>query len=112
MKHFSIGILWRVFWLTLSLGGLFYFVPDEQWILSALMAFMSAIAVFQLYYYATSTNRKLARFFESVRYSDFAVKFRSDDKMGESFREINQQFNEVLEAFRVARPKKKPIFSI
>ncbi|AEI48395.1 sensor histidine kinase [Runella slithyformis] len=107
MKHFSIGILWRVFWLVLSLCALLYFVPDEQWVLSALMAFMSALAIFQLYYYTTGTNRKLARFFESVRYSDFAVKFRSDDKMGESFREINQQFNEVLEAFRIARAEKE-----
>ena len=67
MKHFSIGILWRVLWLTLSLCALLYLVPDEQWVLSVLMALVSAVSVFQLYYYATSTNRKLARFFESVR---------------------------------------------
>ncbi len=48
MKHFSIGILWRIFWLILSLCALLYFVPDEQWVLSAFMAFMSAIAVFQV----------------------------------------------------------------
>jgi nitrogen fixation/metabolism regulation signal transduction histidine kinase len=71
------------------------------------LGLLSGIATLQLYHYVTNVNRKLARFFESVRYSDFAVKFRSDDKMGESFREINQQFNEVLEAFRVARAEKE-----
>lgn len=107
MRHFSIGILWRILWLVASISALIYFFPQQQWVLSALIGLVCLIAVIQLYYYVTNTNRKLARFFESVRYSDFAIKFRSDDKMGDSFREINQQFNEVLEAFRVARAEKE-----
>jgi two-component system nitrogen regulation sensor histidine kinase NtrY len=107
MKHFSIGVLWRVGWLVICVGTAVYFGEKQQWTMVSLLGLLSGIATLQLYHYVTNVNRKLARFFESVRYSDFAVKFRSDDKMGESFREINQQFNEVLEAFRVARAEKE-----
>ncbi|GAB3502087.1 sensor histidine kinase [Emticicia fontis] len=66
-----------------------------------------ALIFFWIFTYTTSINRKLARFFESVRYSDFTVKFRSDNKLGKSFEEVNQQFNGVLEAFRQARAEKE-----
>ncbi|MEZ4900834.1 MAG: ATP-binding protein [Spirosomataceae bacterium] len=107
MKHFSIGVLWRIGWLVVCVGTAVYFWEKQQWTLMALLGLLSGIATWQLYYYVTNINRKLARFFESVRYSDFAVKFRFDDKMGSSFREINQQFNEVMEAFRLARAEKE-----
>lgn len=107
MKHFSIGVLWRISWLVICVGTGVYFWEKQQWTLVGFLCLLSAIATWQLYYYVTNINRKLARFFESVRYSDFAVKFRFDDKMGKSFQEINQQFNEVMEAFRLARAEKE-----
>jgi len=60
-----------------------------------------------LYRYVTNVNRKLTYFLESVRYSDFTINFRHDNKMGRTFQELNQQFNEVLDAFRQARAEKE-----
>mgnify|MGYP002777815703 FL=1 len=60
-----------------------------------------------LYRHVTVANRKLTRFLESVRFSDFAVAFKADDTLGKSFQELNQQFNEVLEAFRQTRAEKE-----
>lgn len=60
-----------------------------------------------LYNYVTNVNRKLTYFLESVRYSDFTINFRHDNKMGKTFQELNQQFNEVLHAFRQARAEKE-----
>ena len=60
-----------------------------------------------LYRYVTGINRKLIYFLESVRYSDFAISFNADSKLGPSFAQLNQQFNEVLEAFRQARAEKE-----
>jgi nitrogen fixation/metabolism regulation signal transduction histidine kinase len=60
-----------------------------------------------LYQYMVNVNRKLIRFFESVRYSDFAIKFKADDQRGDTFRDLNLQLNEVLEAFRTARAEKE-----
>jgi nitrogen fixation/metabolism regulation signal transduction histidine kinase len=63
--------------------------------------------LFELYRFTSQTNRKLTRFLESVKYSDFISGFTSDNKLGSSFRELNVAFNEVLEAFRKARSEKE-----
>src|SRR3546814_18741502 len=52
-------------------------------------------------------NRKLALFLESIHYSDFSIRFSADNKLGKSFRNLNRQFNHVLEAFREARADKQ-----
>jgi two-component system nitrogen regulation sensor histidine kinase NtrY len=61
----------------------------------------------ELYHFISQTNRKLTRFLESVKYSDFISGFANDNKLGKSFRELNTAFNEVLEAFRKARTEKE-----
>ncbi len=61
----------------------------------------------ELYIFTSQTNRKLTRFLESVKYSDFISGFTSDNKLGASFRDLNAEFNEVLEAFRKARSEKE-----
>ena len=69
-----------------------------------------AIVIFQLVdivRFVSQTNRKLTRFLESVKYSDFISGFTSDNKLGKSFKDLNIAFNEVLEAFRKARSEKE-----
>lgn len=60
-----------------------------------------------IFRFVSQTNRKLTRFLESVRYSDFISGFTSDNKLGKSFKDLNLAFNEVLEAFRKARSEKE-----
>lgn len=107
MKHFSIGIIWRVVVLCLFLTGIVYCFMIKEWTGVVLSSVFVGIMFFSIFTYATSVNRKLARFFESVRYADFTVKFRADNKLGKSFEEVNQQLNGVLDAFRQARAEKE-----
>lgn len=109
MRHFSIGILWRVFLLVLAGLGLGYLVSrtPPNWMLVMMMLVVVFFLGNGLYIYVTSFNRKFVRFLESVRYSDFTIKFRADNVMGDTFQELNQQFNEVLMAFRQARAEKE-----
>jgi len=65
------------------------------------------VAVANLIHYVEKTNRKLTRFLESVKYSDFISGFSHDNKLGESFKEVNRAFDEVLEAFRLTRAEKE-----
>jgi nitrogen fixation/metabolism regulation signal transduction histidine kinase len=68
------------------------------------------VIIFQLFdiiRYVEKTNRKLTRFLESIKYSDFSSGFAYDNKLGRSFRQLNKAFNEVLEAFRQARAEKE-----
>jgi two-component system, NtrC family, nitrogen regulation sensor histidine kinase NtrY len=74
----------------------------------AVLFFAGAVyAAFSLFRLVNDTNRRLARFFESVRYSDFAVRFSSNKEKGPGFEAVNKQFNEVLEAFRQTRAEKE-----
>ncbi len=63
--------------------------------------------LWEIYRFTSQTNRKLTRFLESVRYSDFISGFASDNRLGKSFKELNEAFNEVLEAFRKTRSEKE-----
>lgn len=65
------------------------------------------IQFIELYRFTSQTNRKLTRFLESVKYSDFISGFTTDNQLGKSFKELNEAFNEVLEAFRKARSEKE-----
>ncbi len=73
-------------------------------ILTAVIIISQLIEIFR---FISQTNRKLTRFLESVKYSDFISGFTADNKLGISFRELNEAFNEVLEAFRKARSEKE-----
>ncbi len=71
---------------------------------------MGIIIILQLgdiFKFVSQTNRKLTRFLESVKYSDFISGFAADNRLGKSFKELNIAFNEVLEAFRKARSEKE-----
>jgi nitrogen fixation/metabolism regulation signal transduction histidine kinase len=67
-------------------------------------------SIAELIYFLENTNRKLTRFLESVKYSDFTSSFSQDSKLGKSFAQLNQAFNEVLDAFRETRKEKEEHF--
>jgi nitrogen fixation/metabolism regulation signal transduction histidine kinase len=83
-------------------------VTRPNMLFAAMLMFL--IIIFQhieLYRFVSQTNKKLTRFLESVKYSDFISGFTSDNKLGKSFKDLNTAFNEVLEAFRKARSEKE-----
>lgn len=63
--------------------------------------------VFNLISFGNTTNRKITRFLESIRYSDFSSSFTKDSKLGNSFKEMNMSFNEVIDAFKKTRAEKE-----
>lgn len=72
-----------------------------------LTGFIILLQLVEIFRFVSQTNRKLTRFLESVKYSDFISGFASDNKLGKSFKDLNIAFNEVLEAFRKARSEKE-----
>src|SRR5260221_3722220 len=108
MKDFRL----RIFFRTVLLGvviSLFLFMLNKPNMVFA-AGFTLLIIFFQLwelYRFSSQTNRKLTRFLESVRYSDFISGFAADNKLGKSFKDLNLAFNDVLEAFRKTRSEKE-----
>ena len=108
MTRFAFGIGWRIAIIVVLTGAmvtLFSRQTNLFWLFPFFIVHVSLSI--NLYQYVTGLNRKLTRFLESVRYSDFTVAFRADNTMGPSFRDLNDQFNEVLDAFRQARAEKE-----
>ena len=109
LRHFSIVIAIRIILIIVSVFVVIWLASLKTnvtliYILGGVFIFAQG---FLLYQYVTNVNRKLTYFLESVRYSDFTINFRHDNKMGKTFQELNQQFNEVLHAFRQARAEKE-----
>jgi nitrogen fixation/metabolism regulation signal transduction histidine kinase len=108
MKDFRIRIAIRVLLLGLTMTLAVFMFGRPNMIFAA--GLTSLIIIFQLidiYRFVSQTNRKLTRFLESIKYSDFASGFANDNYLGKSFRDLNESFNQVLEAFRKARSEKE-----
>lgn len=107
-NDFRFRVAFRVILLGVSVAALVYMMGRANMIFAAALMVLVVIGqLYELYRFASQTNRKLTRFLESVKYSDFISGFANDNKLGSSFRELNTAFNEVLEAFRKARSEKE-----
>ena len=107
-RDFNSKIFLRVIILTILIAASVYlFISAEKILSSAIIAVLVLISVVELIKFNTSTNRKITKFLESVKYSDFTTSFTSDNNLGESFKLLNTEFNKVLEAFRKARSEKE-----
>lgn len=107
-RSFAFSLAWRCTLLTALpiLAGLLLWKGGYELPVFLLIS-ATALTAQNLFNYVNDTNRRLTRFFESVRYSDFAVRFASGKEKGDSFEAVNRQFNEVLEAFRQTRAEKE-----
>jgi two-component system, NtrC family, nitrogen regulation sensor histidine kinase NtrY len=107
-RDFRSRVILRVFFLGVAMALFSFMITRPNMLFAAVLTFV--VVVFQLvdiFRFVSQTNRKLTRFLESVKYSDFISGFTSDNKLGKSFKDLNIAFNEVLEAFRKARSEKE-----
>lgn len=107
-NDFRFRVAFRVVLVGISMSLMVYMVSRPNMIFAAgLTAIIIILQLLELYRFSSQTNRKLTRFLESVKYSDFISGFNTDNRLGKSFRDLNVAFNEVLEAFRRARTEKE-----
>ncbi|MCB0491417.1 MAG: GHKL domain-containing protein [Cyclobacteriaceae bacterium] len=104
--RFRVGI--RIVFIGLVVALIVFMLSKPNMFFAASLTFLILVIQFvELYRFTSQTNRKLTRFLESIKYSDFISGFTSDNQLGQSFKELNEAFNEVLEAFRKARSEKE-----
>ena len=77
-----------------------------------LMGIIIIVELVEIFKFISQTNRKLTRFLESVRYSDFISGFAADNRLGKSFKELNIAFNEVSKLSGKHDQKRKSTGSI
>lgn len=109
-KRFSLVIFLKTLLLCISIFALFYLLTETH--LYATTFILILFIFFQIYsllHYVQRTNREIARFFNSVKYSDFSQSFRTNIK-GSSFDELSGAFAKVIEEFKKTRTEKEEHF--
>jgi len=107
-NDFRFRVAFRVILIGITMALLVFMLNRSNMVFAAGLTIIIIIGqLFELYRFTSQTNRKLTRFLESVKYSDFISGFNSDNKLGRNFKDLNLAFNEVLEAFRKARSEKE-----
>lgn len=107
-NDFRARVILRVVLLGLVMALFLYMVSRPNMLFAAMLTgIIIILQLVDIFKFVSQTNRKLTRFLESVKYSDFISGFASDNKLGKSFKDLNIAFNEVLEAFRKARSEKE-----
>lgn len=108
LSDFRSRVLFRVILIGLSIALFIYMLGNDNMLFAAMLTcLIIVLQLAELFRFVSQTNRKLTRFLESVKYSDFISGFTADHKLGKSFKDLNIAFNEVLEAFRKARSEKE-----
>jgi two-component system, NtrC family, nitrogen regulation sensor histidine kinase NtrY len=107
-NDFPARVAFRVIFLGITMSLFIFMISRQNMLFAAILTFFIIVGqLVEMFRFVSQTNRKLTRFLESVKYSDFISGFTSDNKLGRSFRDLNIAFNEVLEAFRKARSEKE-----
>lgn len=108
LKDFRSRAVLRTLLLGTSMALLMFMVSKPNMLFaSILVGFVIIGQLAEMFRFVSQTNRKLTRFLESIKYSDFISGFAADHKLGSSFKDLNIAFNEVMEAFRKARSEKE-----
>lgn len=64
------------------------------------------IQVIEMVRYINYTNRELAKFLLAIKYDDFSISFQKS-KLGKSFRDLHEAFEEVVDAIQNAKIEKE-----
>ena len=83
---------------------------DQKYVTTVVTGFLIIFEVFELFNYIESTNKKLARFFDAIKYNDFNMSFTHDNKLGKTFKALNLAFKDVIDAILEERKKSEQSF--
>jgi len=108
-KQFRFNIVLRVILLPATCLALFITLNSTFTFTPILVAGLIIYQVWSLIKYVDRTNRELAGFLESIRYSEFTRTFQISDG-GTSFDELNMAFNDVMKDFQQVRSEREEHF--
>jgi len=105
-RNFRIVATFRILLLTATIFLFFYTLTLDYFITPFLIGLVIIFQIYLLYKFVDKTNRDLASFLESIRFSEFTRSFRIEG-MGSSFDELNKAFNDVIQDFQKVRTEKE-----
>lgn len=109
-KRFAFLVILRIILLVLTLTALaFIFARTELFFNQIILLGVIILQVSELIRFVTHTNRELAKLLLAIRYSDFSISFKGN-KRGKSFKELQDAFVEIIEAFKKVSVEKEAQF--
>ncbi len=105
-RNFRFVATFRILLLTATIFLFFYVITLDYFITPFLVAMIIIFQVYLIFKYIDKTNRDLASFLESIRFSEFTRSFKIEG-MGSSFDELNKAFNDVITDFQKVRSEKE-----
>lgn len=110
-NRFRLLVLLRVIILFLTVAAFVYLIFfDEKYVTTVVTGFIIVFEVFELFNFIESTNKKLGRFFDAIKYNDFNMSFTHDNKLGKTFKELNLAFKDVVDAILLERQKREEFY--
>ncbi|MGW8124087.1 sensor histidine kinase [Roseivirga echinicomitans] len=110
-NRFRIFVLIRVIVLFVTVATFVYLLFfDQKYVTTVVTGFLIIFEVFELFNYIESTNKKLTRFFDAIKYNDFNMSFTQDNKLGKTFKALNLAFKDVIDAILEERKKSEQSF--
>lgn len=106
-KSFRASIVIRILMISVSVTLIILLIWYEKYVSAFIIASLLVYQVVSLIYFVENTNRKLARFIESIQYDDFSPGFEIDNQLGQSFQQLNDSLKDILELFRATRKAKE-----
>lgn len=108
-KNFRLNAGLRILLLIVTIFLLLFTLMNKHILTTVLLGVFTAYQVFSLYHFVDRTNRHLASFLESIRFSEFTRSFNVEG-MGSSFDQLNKAFNDVIQDFQAIRSEKEEHF--
>lgn len=108
-RNFRVNITIRIILFAITVILFFYFVYSSTFLTPLFIFIIIVLQVYSLIRYVDKTNRDLASFLESIRFSEFTRTFQLEG-MGSSFNELNKAFNGVINDFQRVRAEKEEHF--
>jgi nitrogen fixation/metabolism regulation signal transduction histidine kinase len=105
-KQFRYAVIFRVLLLTATCLLLFLSLNSSYTFTPVLIIGLIVYQVWSLIRYVDRTNRELANFLESIRYSEFTRSFHFKDS-GASFEALNEAFSDVMKDFQQIRSERE-----
>jgi nitrogen fixation/metabolism regulation signal transduction histidine kinase len=106
-NRFRIAIIIRISLLLLCGLALILLLLNQSFPFTTVLTItLFVFQVIDLIKFVERTNRKLISFLESINYNDFTITF-NDHKLGPSFKDLNNAFNNVMAEFRRSRVEKE-----
>ena len=110
-RKFRLQIILRIILIVVTIFMIFLLREQTAYAVSTIiLALLLVVQTISLIRYTEQTNRKLRRFFESIRHADFTSTF-TDNELGKSFEGLNKEFNKVIDAFNKNKTEKEEHFN-